>query len=195
VSGYAPWVKIVHARAGWARSAEPLLQSVLPWPTATERRSQDAISRHPSDRAAALPPAAPLRMRAAQAVEIYQSWIHRWRIAERFTPPDWSIVDLWIARKLLSQGMLVERVQDVLRLASPHFPRRHTDRMTTCPHGCNTPLLFPRAQLALAEAGQKGTCEILAPSVRAGWARYDEVASGEGIATRGTAISVPVPPA
>jgi hypothetical protein len=53
--------------------------------------------------------------------------MQRWRIAERFAPPDWSIVDLWIARKLLSQGMLAEEVQDVLRLGSPHFPRRHTD--------------------------------------------------------------------
>jgi hypothetical protein len=60
-------------------------------------------------------------------VQIYQSWMRRWRIVERFTPPDWSIVDLWIARKLLLQGMLVEKVQDVLRLGGPHFPRRHTD--------------------------------------------------------------------
>lgn len=29
-SGYAPWVKVVHARAGLARSTETLLQSVLP---------------------------------------------------------------------------------------------------------------------------------------------------------------------
>jgi hypothetical protein len=66
-------------------------------------------------------------MSAARAVEIYQSWIYQWRITERFTQPDWSIVDLWIARKLLSQGMPAEQVQNVLRLASPQFPRRHTD--------------------------------------------------------------------
>jgi len=30
--------------------------------------------------------------------------VHRWQIAERFAPPDWSIVDLWIARALLAQG-------------------------------------------------------------------------------------------
>jgi hypothetical protein len=127
VSGYAPWVKIVHARAGLACAAEALLQSVMPLPTATGRRSHDAFSRNQSDRAATLPHAAPLNMSAAQAVQIYQSWIHRWRIAERFTQPDWSIVDLWIARKLLSQGMLAERVQAVLRLGSPQFPRRHND--------------------------------------------------------------------
>jgi hypothetical protein len=122
-TGYAPWVKLVHARAGLARSAEALLQSVLP--AATQRRSYNAISE--SDPAASLPHAAPLSITTAGAAEIYQSWTHRWRIAERFTLPDWSIVDLWIARKLLSQGIHAERVQDILRLGSPHFPRCHTD--------------------------------------------------------------------
>ena len=122
-TGYAPWVKIVHARAGLARRAEPLLQSIIPLPTT---RRPGAVS-HQSNPATTRPPAAACRMDAAQAVAIYQSWIHRWRIAERFTQPDWSIVDLWIARKLLSQGMLAERVQDILRLGSPHFPRHHTD--------------------------------------------------------------------
>ena len=126
MSGYAPWVKIVHARAGLARNAGPLLQSVISLPTATQRQSHEGISRQ-SNRAAALPPTGPLNMDAPLAREIYQSWIQRWRIMERFAPPDWSIVDLWIARKLLSQGMRAEQVQDVLRLASPHFPRRHTD--------------------------------------------------------------------
>jgi hypothetical protein len=125
--GYAPWVKIVHTRAGLARSAAALLQSVIHSPTATQRRSQDAISGNQSDRAARLPDAVPLRIGAVEAKEIYQSWTHRWRIAERFTQPDWSIVDLWVARKLLSQGTPAERVQDILRLGSPHFPRRHTD--------------------------------------------------------------------
>jgi hypothetical protein len=121
-SGYAPWVQVVHARAGLARSAEALLQSVLP--AATQRRNYNAISE--SDRAARLPHAAPL-IDVAEAAEIYRSWMNRWHIPERFTQPDWSIVDLWIARKLLSQGWLAERVQDVLRLGSPQFPRRHTD--------------------------------------------------------------------
>jgi hypothetical protein len=123
-SGYAPWVKVVYARAGFARNAETLLQSVLP--TVTQRRSHNAIAE--SNRAAIWRPhAAPPSIDAAEAAEIYQNWTHRWRIAERFTQPDWSIVDLWIARKLLSQGTSVERVQDILRLGSPHFPRRHTD--------------------------------------------------------------------
>ena len=118
-SGYAPWVKVVHARAGLARNADALLQSSLHLPAVTERQSHDAISGNQSDRAASIG--------AAEAAEIYQNWTHRWRIAERFTQPDWSIVDLWIARKLLSQGTPAERVHDILRLGSPHFPRRHTD--------------------------------------------------------------------
>ena len=129
-NGYAPWVKIVQARAGLARGGEALLQSVMimPGPAGgTERSSHGAISRYQSDRPAPRSQAAPLSMDAAKAKEIYQCWMQRWRIRERFTQPDWSIVDLWIARKLLSQGMLAEHVQDVLRLASPHFPRRHTD--------------------------------------------------------------------
>jgi RepB DNA-primase from phage plasmid len=118
-SGYAPWVKVVHARAGLARHADALLQSALLVPAVAERQSHDALSDNQSDRAAGIG--------AAEAAEIYQNWTHRWRIAERFTQPDWSIVDLWIARKLLSQGTPTERIQDILRLGSPHFPRRHTD--------------------------------------------------------------------
>jgi hypothetical protein len=118
--GYAPWVKIMHARAGLARSAEALLQSVtlLPVPTA-QRSNGDATTDNHSDRVTGIG--------VAEAAEIYQSWTQRWRIVERFTPPDWSIVDLWIARKLLSQGTTAQRVQEILRLGSPQFPRRHTD--------------------------------------------------------------------
>ena len=126
-SGFAPWVKVVHARAGLACNATALVQEALRVTAPAGQGSDDAIPRPPSDLAARRPPAATARVHAAEAVEIYQSWTRRWRIAERFTPPDWSIVDLWIARKLLSRGMLAEQVQDVIRLASPHFPRRHTD--------------------------------------------------------------------
>jgi len=127
VSGHAPWVKVVHARSGLARNADALLQSALHTPALASQGFDDAVSEHQLGLAAGRLPVAPHGIEAAEAVEIYQSWTRRWRIAERFTQPDWSIVDLWIARKLVSQGMLAEQVQDVLRLASPHFPRRHTD--------------------------------------------------------------------
>jgi hypothetical protein len=113
---YAPWVKLVHARAGLAPRGESLLESV--------RRSIQ-------------PPAPPFPIgwtttdpgpaSAAEAVTIYQSCMQRWHIRERFPQPDWSIVDLWVARHLFSQGKPAVQIQAILRLASPHFPRRHGD--------------------------------------------------------------------
>jgi hypothetical protein len=124
-SGYAPWVKIVHARAGLARGADGLLQLATQWP-APAWLPTDGGRR--SDFVSAVPDAAPPpRMTAAQASETYQAWMQRWHIAERFAQPDWSILDLWIARQLLSQGTPAAQVQGILRLGSPHFPRRHGD--------------------------------------------------------------------
>ena len=124
-SGYAPWVKIVHPHAGLARNTQVLLRSVTPLPAATQPQSSDTISHKQSAPASTLPHPAPLSIGAARAVEIYPSWVHRWCIAERFPRPDWSIVDLWIARELLSQCMPAEQVEGVIRLGSPQFPRRH----------------------------------------------------------------------
>lgn len=120
LSGYAPWVKIVHARAGLAHSAEVLLQPAAQCP-ATASRPRNDFQRS-ALQIVPLPP-----MTAAQAVEIYAYWTRRWRIAERFAQPDWSILDLWIARQLLAQGIPAARVQDILRFGSPHFPRCHGD--------------------------------------------------------------------
>jgi hypothetical protein len=50
-----------------------------------------------------------------------------WRIRERFPQPDWSIVDLWVARRLLAQETPATQIANILRLASPQFPRRHGD--------------------------------------------------------------------
>jgi len=124
--GYAPWVKIVHARVGLAPTADALLQSVrmmAPPPrlpddeTATALRARRAIFQE----------TAPTSVAAADASRIYWDCMQSWRIRERFLQPDWSIVDLWVARHLLSQGMPATRVQDILRIASPYFPRRHGD--------------------------------------------------------------------
>ena len=125
-TGYAPWVKIVHAGAGLARNAEPLLQLVRSLPTATQRQDQERTLRQ-SNPAATLPRAGPLNVDAPLAREIYQSWIQRWRLAERFTQPDWSIVDLWIARELLARGTPAAEVEALLRFGSPNFPRAHGD--------------------------------------------------------------------
>ena len=111
---YAPWVRLVHARAGLAPRAESLLESV--------RQSIPlSASLFPIDWTTPDPDPT----NAAEAVAIYQGCMQRWHIRERFPQPDWSIVDLWVARHLLSQGRPAVQIQAILRLASPYFPRRH----------------------------------------------------------------------
>ena len=127
-NGNAPWVKIVYNHVGLARNADALLESALVLPDPGNKRFDEAISARRLDLVArGASAAAPPRIEAAEAVKIYAQWMHRWRIAERFPLPDWSIVDLWIARELLSQGIHPKRVQDILRLGSPDFPRGHTN--------------------------------------------------------------------
>jgi len=114
--GFAPWVKTLYTRAGLARCAADWLRSAeapQPLPPAL------------GGLCSALGP--PAAIPAAQAAAMYQTWVQRWRIAERFVPPDWSIVDLWVARALLAQGLSPDRVQCILRLGSPQFPRRHAN--------------------------------------------------------------------
>jgi hypothetical protein len=119
LAGYAPWVKLVHARVGLAPGAEALLQSVRPGAQPSEHLpSQFRI--HSTIRR-------PDPISAAEATAIYRGCMQRWHILERYPQPDWSIVDLWVARHLLSQGQPAPQVQAILRLASPHFPRRHGD--------------------------------------------------------------------
>lgn len=110
--GYAPWVKLVYARAGLAPSADTLLQSLRPV-------AQPAPLCGPHIDASDIS--------ATTATAIYQGCMRRWHIVERFPQPDWSIVDLWVARHLLAQETPAPHVQTVLRLASPGFPRRHAD--------------------------------------------------------------------
>jgi hypothetical protein len=121
VSGSPPWVKIIHTAAGLASHAEQLLQAA---PEQTARGSYTAPSdRQPTSAARQRIPAACLS--SAQATEIYQTWMQRWHIGQRFPHPDWSIVDLWVARALLARGMSPAHVQQILRLGSPGFPRSH----------------------------------------------------------------------
>jgi hypothetical protein len=125
--GYAPWVKIVHAHPGLARSADGLLQSAIRSPAPALPLTQETIPDKPSACAGRLQNTLSPSIAVADATEIYQGWMQRWRIAERFPQPDWSIVDFWIARQLLSQGTPADQVRAILQLASPHFPRRHAD--------------------------------------------------------------------
>jgi hypothetical protein len=116
---YAPWVKLVHARVGLAPRAEALLQSIRqctqPPGHPTSQFSINSTAREPGPTS------------AEEATTIYRGCMKRWHILERFPQPDWSIVDLWVARYLFSQGKSAPQIQAILRLASPHFPRRHGD--------------------------------------------------------------------
>jgi len=118
-AGYAPWVRVISGASGLAPRAEALLQSarVLASPPATLVPSRQAI----------FVDAAPTGITAQAAVAIYLGCLQRWHIHERFPQPDWSIVDFWVAKHLLGQAWAPAQVAEILRLASPHFPRRHAD--------------------------------------------------------------------
>lgn len=113
--GYAPWVKVVDATPGLAPRAEALLESA---------RALASPDRAPASGASmTFQDAVPIA--ASVATEIYRACTERWHISQRFAQPDWSIVDWWVARHLLSQRWAPIQVYEILRLASPHFPRRH----------------------------------------------------------------------
>ena len=118
-AGYAPWVKVIGAKLGLAPRAEALLQSATA--LVSPDRAQD------SGPHSTFQDSAPTHILASLATEIYRACMDRWRIRQRFPQPDWSIVDLWVARHLLSQGWARCEVQEILRLASPDFPRHHGD--------------------------------------------------------------------
>ena len=115
-AGHAPWVQIVETRAGLAPRAQALLGSARAW-----------VSPPPASPAHTRWDSAPVAIAASVAMEIYQDCIERWHIRDRFSRPDWSIVDLWVARRLLSRRWTPAQVHEILRLASPQFPRRHGD--------------------------------------------------------------------
>lgn len=123
--GSAPFVKVVHTQAGLAPQSDALLQSVF---SLAPIGSPDQGNKHPAAPSVSLsvfPQSAPTRIAAAEAQKIYCDCVQRWHIHQRFPQADWSIVDLWVARHLLLQGTPPAQVQDILRLASPNFPRRH----------------------------------------------------------------------
>jgi hypothetical protein len=125
--GYAPWVKILYARAGLASNSESLLQAALRGPTVVGLPTDSTPPNRQRGTTAICPNATPPRIPAAEAAQIYRSCIERWRIAERFPQPDWSIVDLWVVRELLRQGRPADELRAVIQLASPHFPRGHSN--------------------------------------------------------------------
>jgi hypothetical protein len=124
-SGLAPWVKVRHAVPGLASNRRCLLETAALVLTHCSAISRVSPAKQPVAPSAASP--ADLSLESIEAVAIYQNWLNRLQIPERFAQPDWSIADLWIAKELLLRGAPVSRVKSVLRLASPQFPRAHSD--------------------------------------------------------------------
>jgi hypothetical protein len=118
-SGLAPWVKLRHATPGLARHSYALLQS--------GRRSRTFSSAPPRQplQGTAHPVSMPPAVAVPSAAAVYQSWLQRLRIPQRFPHPDWSIADLWIAQELLRSGLPAAAVKTILQEGSPGFPRHH----------------------------------------------------------------------
>jgi hypothetical protein len=118
--GYASWVKIARAHPALAPNANTLIESAKNlW------RPSWLAALSGSD--GSPPPPRTTLISSTEATRIYHHCLRQWRIAQRFSPPDWSIVDLWGARHLLSLGMSSPQVEDIVRLGSPRFPRQHGD--------------------------------------------------------------------
>jgi hypothetical protein len=111
--GHAPWAILLYAKPCLATRAAALLQTT------------------PHHLAPACPPPIPAplscSLTSAGASRVYWRWLHRLQIPQRFSPPDWSIADLWIAQRLLRAHIPIHQIQAVLRLGSPGFPRAHAD--------------------------------------------------------------------
>jgi hypothetical protein len=122
-NGYAPWVQVVQAQVGLATNGPLLVQ-------AAERQVRCAFT--VNDFGSLPDPLSgegmvPASCTSSAAGDIYQAWLQRLRIPQRFPHPDWSIADKWIAKELLRQGIPVADVAELLRWGSPGFPRRHAD--------------------------------------------------------------------
>lgn len=121
-NGYAPWVRLLYAHAGFASQASSLVLMA-------EGQARDAgnapvtrsVGRHYAKHGV-IPAGDP-----SPASTVYQVWLNRLHIPPRFPQPDWSIADKWIAKELLQQGTPAAAIADLLREGSPGFPRRHAD--------------------------------------------------------------------
>lgn len=125
------WVQLLHAKPILASAAQQLLDVAQEWLERYGSRAPaimspvTATASSPQTPGGAGVPRTPITREGATAV--YQRWVQRWRIRERFSRPDWSIVDLWLASKLLAQHTPPAQVMEILRLGSPDFPRDHGD--------------------------------------------------------------------
>jgi hypothetical protein len=121
LTGFAPTVHIVHAETVLASAAEKMLAAAQHWLALYAQPTPPPL---PVSHSGAAPHCG---ITPQGAAVVYQRWVQRWRIRQRFPQPDWSIVDLWLARKLLAQQTPPAQVREILRLGSPDFPRDHGD--------------------------------------------------------------------
>lgn len=123
-NGYAPWVRLLHAQVGLATHGALLVQ-------AAEQQMQCGPGTVTASGSLPVPLASELVVPASGSLSaasaIYQNWLQRLRIPQRFPHPDWSIADKWIAKELLRRGTPVAAIQTLLRCGSPGFPRHHAD--------------------------------------------------------------------
>jgi hypothetical protein len=121
-NGYAPWVRLWYAQVGLATNGASLVQA------AEQQIGHSAASpTAPRPTPLAPEPVRPASCTPSEASHIYQAWLQRLRIPQRFPQPDWSIADKWIAKELLRRGTPVAAVADLLRYGSPGFPRHHAN--------------------------------------------------------------------
>jgi hypothetical protein len=117
-NGQPPWVRLLHAQPGLATHRASLLDA------AQRQLPHQALPTSASDLPALDPPDPTLSSSVASA--LYQTWLRRLRIPQRFPQPDFSIADLWIAKELLRRRVPLAQLHAILRLGSPGFPRRHS---------------------------------------------------------------------
>lgn len=147
LTGFAPRVQIVHAEPVVASAAQQLLDAAQEWLAlcATPTPPIDpATSSLPTTQELGAAPRPRIGITPQGAAAVYRRWLQRWRILQRFPQPDWSIVDLWLATKLLAQHTPPAQVREILRLGSPALPRHHGD-----------PEDYLRRTLARAALGRK----------------------------------------
>lgn len=109
--GLPPWVLVRHAAPSVAPSAQSLIVNAR---AATLRTTPTC------NEATILP-----RGFAPTPNTRYDDVVRALRVLDRFTSPDWSIVDKWVAKELLRHHIPCQSVMEVIRSGSPSFPRRH----------------------------------------------------------------------
>jgi hypothetical protein len=130
LTGIAPVVRIVHAEPVLASAAQKTLDAAQEFltlyakPTPLINAATSSVS---TTQELGVAPRPHTGVTPEGAAAVYQRWLQRCHILQRFPQPDWSIVDLWLATKLLAQHTPPTQVQEILRMGSPGLPRQHGD--------------------------------------------------------------------